>query len=326
MIHRKPIKALLCAALAVLAQPALAQNYPNKPIRFIVGFAPGGPNDILARIVGQKMSENMGVTVAVDNRPGADSMIGTQMVARSAPDGYTISMVSAGITIHPNVYTNIPYDVVKDFSHISVLASGAYIAVVNPSLPVKTLKEFIAHAQANPGKLNYATSGMGGSLHLATELFKTMAKLDINHIAYKGGVPAANDLLSGQVQFMIGAMSVATAHVRSGKLRALAVTSPARWPALPDVPTFAEAGVPGYEATGWYGVVGPANLPRPIMTRINQEIVKAITVPEVRQQIAKFDLSPVGSSPEEMSSHINTELVKWANVARSAKLERGTLN
>lgn len=318
----------VCMALAAAAQPALAQApaqaFPSKAIRFIVGFAPGGPNDILARVVGQKASDGFGQQVIVDNRPGADSMIGTQMAARSAPDGYTISMVSASFTIHPSVYSNIPYDVVKDFTPITVLASGAYIAVVNPALPVKTLKEFIAYAKASPGKYHYATSGAGGSLHLATEMFKSMAGVDIEHIAYKGGAPAANDVVAGQVEFMIGAMSVATPFTRTGKLRPLAVTTAKRWPALPDVPTIAET-VPGYEATGWYGAVGPAGIARPVLTRLNQEFVKALANPDVRKQLANFDLEPVGNSPEEMAAHFKSELVKWANAAQSAKLAKGTL-
>jgi tripartite-type tricarboxylate transporter receptor subunit TctC len=310
--------------LVALAQPTFAQTYPTKAIRFIVGFAPGGPNDIVARIVSQKLTESFGLPVTVDNRPGADSMIGTQMAAKAAPDGYTISMISASTTIHPNVYTNVPYDVAKDFTHVSLLASTDFIVIVNPALPAKSIKELIALAKARPGQLNFASSGQGGSLHLAGELFKSLAHVDMNHIPYKGGAPAANDVIGGQVELMFSPIPVAMPHVKSGRLRMLAVTGPKRWPSLPDVPTVAEAGVAGYEATGWYGIVAPARTPAPIVMRLNQEIVKMLALAEVRQQFASFDLEPIGSSPEQMTAHVNAELVKWAKVVRDAKLPRGT--
>jgi tripartite-type tricarboxylate transporter receptor subunit TctC len=318
-------KTVLCVLLATMAQPALAQSYPAKPIRFIVGFAPGGPNDILARIAAQKLSESLGVPVPVDNRPGADSMIGTQMAARAAPDGYTISMISASATIHPSVYTNVPYDVATDFAHVTVLASGAFVAVVNPTVPARTISELIKLAKARPGQLNFASSGVGGTLHLSGELFKSMAGVDMNHVPYKGGAPAALDVVTGQVELMFSPIAVAMPHIKSGKLRALAVTSGKRWPALPDLPTVAEAALPGYESTGWYGIVAPARTPGPVIARLNQEIVKSLGLPDVRRQFASFDLEPVGSSSEQMMSHIKAELTKWAGVARAAKLARGTL-
>ncbi len=308
---------------ALLAQPVFAQTYPAKGIRFIVGFAPGGPNDIVARIVSQKLTETFGVPVTVDNRPGADSIIGTQMAARAAPDGYTISMISASSTVHPSVYTNVPFDVAKDFSHVSLLASTDFIVIVNPTLPVKSIKELIALAKARPGQLNFASSGQGGSLHLAGELFKSLTHVDMNHIPYKGGAPAANDVIGGQVELMFSPIPVAMPHVKSGRLRMLAVTGAKRWPSLPDVPTIAEAGVPGYEATGWYGIVAPARTPAPIVMRLNQEIVKMLALAEVRQQFASFDFEPIGSSPDQMTAHVNAELVKWAKVVRDAKLPRG---
>jgi tripartite-type tricarboxylate transporter receptor subunit TctC len=332
--RQKRLKTLLWTVLAVFVQPVVAQNpstgsgqaYPNKPIRFIVGFAPGGPNDIIARIVGQKLSETLGVPVPVDNRPGADSMIGTQLAARAAPDGYTISMISASAAIHPSVYTNVPYDVVKDFSHVTVLASGAFVVVVNPTLPAKSIKDLIAIAKSKPGQLNFASSGAGGTLHLAGELFKSLAHVNMNHIPYKGGAPAITDVVTGQVELMFSPIAIAMPHVKTGKLRPLAVTAAKRWPALPDLPTVAESGVPGYEATGWYGVVAPARTPQPIVTRLNQQIVKVLGVAEVRQQFASFDLEPVRSSPEQMTSHLRAELVKWAKVVREAKLSPGMLH
>lgn len=322
MVPRNELTTLCCMALAALAQPALAQGFPNKPIRFIVGFAPGGPNDILARIVGQKLSESLGVPVPVDNRPGADSMIGTQLVARAAPDGYTICMISASATIHPSVYANVPYDVAKDFSPVSVIASGAFVVVVHPSLPAKSIKELVALARSRPGQLNFASSGTGGTLHLSGELFKSLAHVDMTHVPYKGGAPAMTDLVSGQVQLMFSPLAVAIPHSRTGRVRVLAVTTEKRWPALPEIPTVAESGLPGYAASGWYGIVAPARTPQPVIARLNQDIVKALAQSEVRQQFASFELEPIGSSPEQMASHINVELAKWAKVARDAKLTK----
>ncbi len=322
--HQNRLKSSLCMLLTVLAPPVFAQTYPTKPIRFIVGFAPGGPNDIVARIVSQKLTESFGLPVTVDNRPGADSMIGTQMAARAAPDGYTISMISASATIHPSVSASVPYDVAKDFSHVTLLASTAFIVVVNPALPVKSIKDLIALAKKRPGQLNFASSGTGGSLHLAGELFKSLAHVDMNHIPYKGGAPAANDVIGGQVELMFSPIPVAMPHVKSGRLRALAVTGSKRWPTSPDLPTVAESGVPGYDVTGWYGIVAPARTPGAIVMRLNQEIVKMLALSDVRQQFASFDLEPIGSSPEQMASHVNAELVKWASVVRDAKIPRAT--
>lgn len=311
--------------LTVFAQPVLGQNYPAKGIRFIVGFTPGGPNDIVARIVSQKLTESFGVPVTVDNRPGADSMIGTQMTARAAPDGYTISMISASSTIHPSVYTDVPFDIAKDFSHVSLLALTDFIVIVNPTLPVKSIKDLIALAKTRPGQLNFASSGTGGSLHLSGELFKSLANVDMNHVPYKGGAPAVNDVIGGQVELMFSPIPIAMPHVKSGRLRMLAVTGARRWRTLPEVPTVAEAGVPGYEATGWYGIVLPARTPIAVVLRLNQEIVKVLALAEVRQQFASFELEPIGSSPEQMTSHVNAELSKWAKVVRDAKLQRGAL-
>jgi tripartite-type tricarboxylate transporter receptor subunit TctC len=323
--RRMPLKTLLCVMLATLAQPVLAQHYPGKAIRFIVGYTPGGPNDIVARIVGQKLTESFGVPVTVDNRPGADSMIGTQMAARSAPDGYTITMISASTAIHPSVYDNLPYDLIKDFTAVTVLASTAFMVVVNPSVPVKSVKELIALAKAKPGQLNFASSGVGGTLHLAGELFKSLAHVSMNHVPYKGGAPALNDVIGGQVELMFSPIPIAMPHFKSGRLRALAVTSAKRWPTLPDLPAVAEAGLSGYEASGWYGIVAPAQTPATIVTTLNEAVVKVLARPDVRQQFAKLDLEPVGNSPQQMTRHLQAELAKWAKAARDAKLARGTL-
>jgi tripartite-type tricarboxylate transporter receptor subunit TctC len=311
--------------LGTFAQPVIAQTYPAKAIRFIVGYAPGGPNDILARLVGQKLAESLAVPVTVDNRPGADSIIGTEMAARSAPDGYTIVIVGASSTIHPNVYTNISYDIAKDLAPVTVLASSTFIVVVNPVVPAGSIRELIALAKAKPGQLNFASSGVGGTLHLAGELFKSMAGVDMNHVSYKGGAPAVVDVVGGHVELMFSPMVVAMPHIKSGKLRVLGVTGAKRWPALPDVPTVAEAGVPGYEVTGWYGVLAPGGTPRAIINRLNLEIANILRLSDIRQKLAGFDMEPVGNSPEQMASHINKELVKWAKVARDANISLGKI-
>jgi tripartite-type tricarboxylate transporter receptor subunit TctC len=324
-LHRNGLKAALVVPL-LLVPPVLAQSYPSKPIRLIVGFAPGGPNDILARIVGQKLSEATGVPVPVDNRPGADSIIGIQLTARSAPDGYTIATISASSTIHPSVYSNIPFDIAKDLAPVALLASSAFVLVVNPSVPAKSVKDLIALARARPDQLNFASSGIGGTLHLSGELFKSLAHVNMNHVPYKGGAPALNDVISGQLELMFSPMAIAIPQVKSGRLRALAVTSAKRWPSLPDLPSVAEAGVAGYESTGWYGIVAPARTPPETITRLNQEIVKLLALPDVRKRLDGLDMQPIGSSPEQMASHIEAELVKWAKVVRDAKLKPGAIH
>jgi len=306
--------------LGALVPSTLAQTYPTKAIRLIVGYAPGGPNDILARLAGQKVSASLSVPVTVNNRPGADSMIGSEIAARTTPDGYTIVIVSASSTIHPNLYAKMSFDLVKDFSPVTVLASSTFVVVVNPALPVRSIKELIALAKAKPGQINYASSGAGGTLHLAAELFKSMAGININHVVYKGGAPAAIDVVGGHVELMFSPMVVAMPHVKSGKIRVLAVTGSKRWPTLMNVPTVAESGVPGFEATGWYGVLAPTGTPRPIILRLNQEFVKALALPDVQQKLAGFDLEAVGNSPEQMAELIKMEIAKWGKVIKEAKI------
>ncbi len=294
--------------------------YPAKAIRFVVGFAPGGPNDTLARLIGARLTETLAVPVTVDNRPGADSIIGTEIVARAPADGYTIGMLSSGGTIHPNVYTNMPYNIGKDFSPVTVLAASTFVVVVNSRVPAQTIKELIALAKAKPGQLNFAGSGVGDTIHLAGELFKSMAGIDMHLIAYKGGAPAMTEVLGGQVEMMFSPMGLAVPHVKSGRLRLLAVTSATRWPTLPDIPTVAEAGVPGYEVTGWYGVLAPGGTPRAPVDRLSGEIAKYLKLPDTRSKLLAMGMDPIGNSPDQMAAHIHAELVKWAKVAKLAKL------
>ena len=313
---------LLTVAFTFTCAPAVAQPYPAKSIRFVVGFAAGGPNDTLARLTGARLTETLGVPVTVDNRPGADSIIGTEIVARAPADGYTIGMISSGATIHPNVYSNLPYAIARDFAPVTVLAASNFVVVVNTRVPARNIKELIALAKARPGQLNFAGSGVGDTIHLAGELFKSMTGVDMHLIAYKGGAPAMTEVVGGQVEMMFSPMGLAAPHIPSGRLRALGVTGPSRWPTMPDTPTVDEAGVPGYEVTGWYGVIAPGGTPRANVERLNGEIAKFLKLPEARVRLLGMGMEPIGNTPDQMASHLGSELVKWARVAKLAKLSQ----
>jgi len=308
-----------------LLSPAAAQAFPSKPIRFILGFSPGGPTDLVARLVTQKLTENLGVSAIVDHRPGANSIIGTGLAARSAPDGYTLVMISPSATIHPSVYSNLPYNIVDDFTPVTVLAESSYVIVANPSLPVQSLKDLIELGRSKPGELNYGGAGIGDSLHLAGELLQSMAGFKMQIVTYHGGGPAMTALLGGHVQLMISPIAIALPHLRGGKLRALAVTASKRTAVLPDVPTVAEAGVPGYAVTGWYGLLVPAATPRPIVERLNAEIVKALRHPDTRDRLHAAGMEPVGNSPAEAAAFLKADVAKWAVTAKNAKIPQKAL-
>jgi tripartite-type tricarboxylate transporter receptor subunit TctC len=313
----------IVAGLA-LAGPAKAQDYPSKPIRLVVPFAAGGATDVLARLVGERLTASLGQQVVVDNRPGAGGNIGSDIVARAEPDGYTILMGAVGThAINPSLYPKMPYDPVKDFAPVTLVASVPNVLVVNPEVPAKSVQELIDLAKAKPGELNFASSGNGTSIHLSGELFKAMTGTDIVHVPYKGSGPAVTDLLGGQVQMMFDNMPSSLPHVKAGKLRALGVTSAKRSPALPEVPTIAEAGVPGYDATSWFGILAPAGTPEPVVTRLQGAIVQALGEPEMRQRMADLGAEPVGDTPAEFGQFITAELAKWAKVVNDAgvKLE-----
>ncbi len=320
---------LLAALPSAAIFPAYAQTtalaYPAKAIRFIVGFAAGGPNDTLARLIGARLTETLSVPVTVDNRPGADSIVGTEIVARAPADGYTIGMISSGATIHPNVYSNLPYGIAKDFAPITVVAASNFVVVVNSRVPARDIKELIALAKARPGQLNFAGSGVGDTIHLAGELFKSMTGVDIQLIAYKGGAPAMTEVVGGQVEMMFSPIGLAAPHIKTGRLRALGVTGPTRWPTLPDTPTVAEAGVPSYAVTGWYGVIAPGGTPRAAVDRLNGEMVKFINIAETRTRLLNMGMEPIGNTPDQMAAHLNSELVKWARVAKLAKLSQQSI-
>ena len=314
-----PQRWTLGVMLALISACAWAQSYPTKPIRLVVPFPPGGATDILARNVAQKLTEAWGQQVIVDNRPGAGGNIGSELVAKSAPDGYTLEMGTVGThAINASLYAKMPYDHVKDFVPVILVAGVPNVLVVNPSLPVNSVAELIAYAKANPGKLNFASSGNGTSIHLSGELFKVMAGVQITHIPYKGSAPAMQDLLGGQVQLMFDNLPPSLPQIKAGKLKALAVTSTTRAAALPDVPTMAEAGLPGFEASSWFGVLAPAGTPPAIVAKLNAEIGKWLASPDAKEKLQALGANAAGGTPEDFAKHIQAETVKWAKVVKES--------
>jgi tripartite-type tricarboxylate transporter receptor subunit TctC len=311
----------LAATLAILAPhaAAAADAYPAKPLRFVVAFPPGGGTDIIARSIAQKLAERIAQQVVVDNRPGAGGNIGTDMVAKSAPDGYTLLMGSAGpLAINASLFGKMPFDPIKDLAPVTLAASTPNVLVVHPALRAATLKELIALAKARPGEINFASSGHGTPAHLAGELFNLMAGVKMVHVPYKGAAPALADLLGGQVQIMFSTMPPALPHVRDGKLRALAVTSAKRSPAAPELPTVDETALPGFEANTWHGVVVPAGTPGAIVARLNREIVAILHLPDVVERFSSQGAEALGSTPEEFAAYIKSETLKWAKVVRDS--------
>ena len=316
-------RSLLGIALALSAPVAWAQApaaaYPAKPIRLVVPFPPGGATDILARAVGQRLTDAWGQPVIVDNRPGAGGNIGTELVAKSAPDGYTLEMGTVGThAINASLYSKLPYDHVKDFAPVVLVAGVPNVLVVNPALPVSSVAELIAYAKANPGKLNFASSGNGTSIHLSGELFRTMAGVEITHVPYKGSAPALQDLIAGQVQLMFDNLPPSLPQIKAGRLKALAVTSAKRAPALPDVPTMAEAGLPGFEASSWFGILAPAGTPPAVVAKLNAEVAKWLASPEAQEKLLAQGANPAGGTPEDFAKHIAAETAKWAKVVKDS--------
>jgi len=312
----------LLAALALAAAApfgAYAQAYPAKPITVIVPFAAGGTTDILARVIGQALNKELGQSVIVDNRAGAGGNIGAQLAAKAAPDGYTLFMGTVGThAINQSLYRKMPFDPVKDFAPLTRVAMVPNLLVAHPSKPYKTVKELIAYAKANPGKVNFGSSGSGSSIHLSGELFNALAKVDMVHVPYKGSAPAVSDLIGGQIDIMFDNMPSAIQHVRAGKLRPLAVTTARRAPELPEVPTIAEAGVPGYEATSWFGMFAPAGTPAPVVARLNGALVKVLADPEVKKKLAEQGAEPYSEKPEQFAEFIRKETAKWSKVVKDS--------
>jgi tripartite-type tricarboxylate transporter receptor subunit TctC len=299
---------------------AFAQSYPNKPIRFIVVFVPGGSTDILARAIGQKLGESWGQPVVIDNRGGAGGVIGTEMGARAEPDGYTITMVSASHAFNPSLYGKLPYDTIRDFIPLTNAAFVPNILTVHPSVPVKSVKEFIALAKAKPGGLNYSSAGKGSAIHLAAELFMSMTGIKMTHIPYKGGGQALIQLMGGEADCMFSNLASSFNYVKSGRLRALGVTTLERSPVYPDIPTIAESGVPGYEFVSWFGVVAPARTPKEITAKLSNEIVKILNRPDTVDQLRKIGMEPIGDGPEKFAVLISAEMKKWEKVIREADI------
>jgi tripartite-type tricarboxylate transporter receptor subunit TctC len=312
--------ATAATSLLAISSPVFAQKgWPNNTIRFVIPFPAGGTTDIVGRIVASQLTESLGVSVIADNRAGAGGNIGSDMVARAKADGYTMLVCTVGTHgINTSLYSNMPYDAVKDFAPITRLASVPNVVVVHPSVEAKTLQELIELLKANPNKYNYASSGNGTSIHLSAELFKTMTGTQMVHIPYKGSSPAMADLLGGQVQIMFDNLPSAMPHIKSGKLRALAVTSATRFEALPDVPTIAEAGVPGYSASSWFGLVAPAGTPREIVDKTYEAVKASLGKPEVREQMIAQGAEPSPIPPEEFGKFIQAEIDKWAKVVKDA--------
>jgi len=315
--------ALVAVALCV-GSAAPAADYPNRPISLVVAFTPGGPSDVLARIVGKKLEAQLHQPFVIENRPGAGGNIAAESVARSAPDGYTLLNGNNSIlATNASLYKKIGYDAEKDFAPISLLGLQPNILVVNPQVPAKNLDELIALAKANPGKLNFASSGYGAAAHLAGELFKTEAKIDIIHVAYKGAAPALQDVIAGHVQMMFATSASVIGHIKSGALRPLAVTTLKRTPLLPDIATVDELGIKGFDATTWHGLVAPAGTPKEIIAALHAATVDALKDPEVRQQLENLGVDVVGGTPEEFAAYIKSETPKWTAVVKAsgAKLD-----
>ena len=314
----------LAAALALmLAQAAFAQGgFPNRTITMVVGFAPGGGTDSVARVVAKKMGDSVGQTVIVENKAAAGGTVATHQVAKSPPDGYTILLGSVGsIAVWPHLNPKLPYDPLRDLAPITMAVEFPNVIVVNSTLPAKTLSEFVAAAKAKPGTIGYGSSGVGGIGHLAGALLALTAGIDIVHVPYKGGGPAMQDLLGGQIPAMVATPVTALPHVKSGKLRALATTGAARPAMMPDVPTVAESGYPGYEATNWYAYYAPAGTPKDVLARLHKELVDALNAPDVREQLDRQGVEAKPGTPEELTKYMERELATWGRVVKAAKIQ-----
>ena len=309
---------LLAVPLMCVAGTACAQTYPAKAVRLVVPFLAGGSTDIVGRTVAQKLNEMWGQPVVVDNRPGGGTTIGTEAVARAAPDGYTLLVTPAPFTINPSLLAKIPYDALNDFAPITLINTTPLVMVVHPGVPAKTVKELIARAKAKPGKLNFGSSGTGGSNHLAGELFDAMAGVKMVHIPYKGNAGALTDIVGGHLDVVYNGVTSAIALIRGGKLRVLAVTSLKRTAALPEVPTLDETGLKGFEAVAWNGLTAPAKTPRDVILKINADVIKIINSPELKERLKAEGSDPVGNSPEQFAAFLRSEVAKWAKVIKVA--------
>jgi len=327
-MHRPTLGTALCATLVSLGIPcaqsataAAGTPYPTKAIRLVVPFAPGGSNDIMARLIGQKFSESLGEQVVVDNRGGASGIIGTDIAAKAPPDGYTLLMMSLTLAVNPSLYRKLPYDTRNDLAPVTLVASAPLMLVVHPSIPAKSVQDFVTYAKANPGKLNFGSGGAGTTPHLAGEMLKTMAGVQMTHVPYKGGGPALTDLVGGQIQVMLENIPSTLPFAKSGKLRALAVSGLKRSALVPDLPTLDESGLKGYEIVGWNGLFLPAGTPQAVVTRLHAETTKALAQTDMKARLASLGAEGVGSSPAEFRAFFAAEIVKWAKVVKAAGLK-----
>jgi tripartite-type tricarboxylate transporter receptor subunit TctC len=311
---------LFGATLAFAQSASTGTDFPRRPIRLVVGFAPGGPTDLLARTLGQKLTEGLGQQVVVDNRPGANGIIASELVAKTVADGHTLIMATASHAINPSLY-KLPFDPVNNFAPVSLAATGAYVLVVHPSLPAKSLKDLIVLARSRPGQLNFGSGGTGTAPHLAIEMLKSMARIDMIHVPYKGGAPAMTDLLGGQLAMIFNDQLTTLPYVRSGKFRALAVSSTKRSSALPEIPTVAESGLPGYEVIGWYGVLAPAGTSAQIINRLYGEVVRIVHLPETRERLLSLGTEPFTNTPAQFATFIKADIAKWAQVIKDANIK-----
>ncbi|MEO7726133.1 MAG: tripartite tricarboxylate transporter substrate binding protein [Burkholderiales bacterium] len=313
------ISTLLAACVVVTA---FAESYPSRPIRLLVPFAAGGGGDVVGRIIAQRLSEQLGKPIVIDNRGGAGGTLGVDLAAKAAPDGYTVLLGNVGpIALSPSLYPKLPYDPVRDFAPVTMIASFPNILVANTSLPFKSVQELVAYAKSRPGKLNFASAGAGTSTHLAGELFKSVAVIDVVHVPYKGGAAAVTDVIGGQVAYYFGTLPSSLPLAKAGKLRALGVTSLKRSPAAPEVPTIAESGYPGFEMAAWYGFLVPTGTPRDVIVKLNSATRAALMSPDVRERLVHEGSEPMGGTPEEFGTYITSEIAKWTAVVKAANIK-----
>ena len=306
----------MCGAIA-----SYAQNFPTRPLRIVVPYAAGGSTDVLARMVGQKLTAVLGQPVVIDNRTGAGTIIATELVARAAPDGYPLLMATPPLTSAAALYEKLPFDTARDFAAVTNIAATSNVLVVHPAVPAQSVKELIALAKANPGKFTFGSSGVGGASHLAVELFRSMAGIELLHVPYKGGSLAVTDLLGGRLTLMFANLTTVQGHIKTGRVRALAIGTAQRSLVVPDLPTVAAAGVPGYEANNWNGVVAPAGTPRAVIERLRREIKAAVDAPEMRERLLQNAFEPIADTPAEFARYLATERVKWGKVVREAQVK-----
>ena len=319
-MHKNRI-AKLWALAAICSGAALAQNYPTKPVRVIDGYPPGGGTDIVARTIAPKFLESQGQTWIIDSRAGAQGIIGTELASKAPPDGYTLLMYTTNFTIHPSIYKSLPYDFLQAFVPVTQTSTVPMILIVHPSVPAHSVKELLAQARSSPGRINYASSGFGGITHMAGELLNTLAKVKMAHIPSKGGAPSVAATLGGEVDLTFAATPVGIPHIRSGRVRALAVSSDKRSAVIPELPTMAESGVSGYDVTNEYGVVAPAGTPRAIVVKLQQEISRILRLPDVKERLLAVGAEPVGSTPEQFGEHLKSEVAKWERVIKANRIE-----